>query len=98
MEGAIKSHTMKHLVNNKLISTYQHRFVNKRASVTNLLLSQEFITLSLQKNNWVDILFTDFEKAFDKVLHRFLIYKAQAYGIDGNILEWIKSFLSGRKQ
>ena len=47
---------------------------------------------------WVDVLFTDFEKAFDKVLHRFLVHKAQAYGIDGKILEWIKAFLYGRKQ
>ena len=38
----------------------------------------------------------DISKAFDKVWHRGLIRKLQAYGISGKILSIIKSFLSDR--
>ena len=34
----------------------------------------------------------DFEKAFDKVPHRRLISKLQAYGIRSKILLWITDF------
>ena len=39
-----------------------------------------------------------FKKAFDKVPHQRLIYKAEQYGIKGDIINWIKSFLSSRTQ
>src|SRR3989442_494648 len=40
----------------------------------------------------------DFAKAFDKVSHNKLIYKLHSYGFQGDVLNWIKSFLSDRTQ
>ena len=40
----------------------------------------------------------DYAKAFDTVPHKRRLYKLQAYGIKGQLLEWIKSFLKNRKQ
>ena len=40
----------------------------------------------------------DFAKAFDTVSHAKLLHKAEAYGIGGEILAWLKSFLSNRTQ
>ena len=40
----------------------------------------------------------DFAKAFDRVCHRGLIIKLEAYGFHGNLLAWLKDFLSHRKQ
>ena len=37
-------------------------------------------------------------KAFDTVPHRRLIEKLKVYGIEGDILKWIKAFLSNRLQ
>ena len=45
-----------------------------------------------------DVIYLDFAKAFDSVSHEKLIYKLQAYGICGDLLEWIKNFLFDRKQ
>ena len=40
----------------------------------------------------------DFAKAFDKVLHRRLLYKLNYYGISGLTLHWISDFLTNRTQ
>ena len=45
-----------------------------------------------------DIIFTDFSKAFDSVPHKRLMVKLEGYGINGDILRWIRSFLTGRTQ
>ena len=45
-----------------------------------------------------DVVVMDFAKAFDKVAHNRLFYKLSSYGVKGNTLGWIGSFLSGRSQ
>ena len=40
----------------------------------------------------------DFAKAFDTVPHKRLLLKISKYGIKGQVLDWIKSFLSKRRQ
>jgi ribonuclease P/MRP protein subunit RPP40 len=40
----------------------------------------------------------DFQKAFDKVPHQQLLQKLSSSGITGRTHQWIKSWLSGRKQ
>jgi hypothetical protein len=47
--------------------------------------------------NQIDLILLDFSKAFDKVPHERLLYKAQYYGIDGSTLLWIRDFLSSRE-
>jgi len=45
----------------------------------------------------IDVLYSDFEKAFDKVPHIRLISKLYSYGINKTIVKWIQDFLSGRR-
>jgi len=42
--------------------------------------------------------YLDFLKAFDKVPHRRMLAKLEAYGISGKVLYWINAFLSNRRQ
>ena len=42
--------------------------------------------------------FCDVSKAFDRAWIRGLIYKLEKYGVRGDILEWFKTDLTGRKQ
>lgn len=46
----------------------------------------------------VDIVYLDFAKDFDTVPHQRLIKKLESYGIKGDVLNWIRDFLRGRKQ
>ena len=63
-----------------------------------ILTSVEYWTDEIQKGNPVDVLYVDFKKAFDQVPHKRLLTKLKAYGITGKLLNWIYSFLVGRKQ
>ena len=94
----IKNEFMKHILSNKLLSKHQHGFVNKKACVTNLLETMDFLTHSVSLKLAVDALFLDFAKAFDKVPHKRLLQKLEVYGIEGNLLNWVKSFLTNRSQ
>jgi len=46
----------------------------------------------------VDIIYTDFEKAFDKVPHRRLLNKLCSYGFNDELVNWIRAFLCNRLQ
>lgn len=46
----------------------------------------------------IDVIYLDFQKAFDTVPHKRLIHKFKGYGIRGNLLLWIEDFLHERKQ
>ena len=46
----------------------------------------------------MDAIYFDFAKAFDNVSHERLLSKLKSHGINGKVLEWIKVFLSNRRQ
>ena len=53
---------------------------------------------ALEEGKTVDVVNLDFSKAFDKVSHYHLLKKLESYGIKGNVLSWIKDFLTNLKQ
>ena len=89
---------MEHFVENNVIPQEQHGFVNKRSCLTNLLETLEDITKWQDLGIPIDEIYLDFAKAFDKVPHQRLTYKLERLGINGVLLAWIESFLSGRSQ
>ena len=63
-----------------------------------MLIFMETVTNYLDSGYPVDVIYLDFQKAFDKVPHKRLLMKLQVYGIDEELLRWIKGRLSGRRQ
>ena len=55
-------------------------------------------SLALESGNSVDVIYLDLRKTFDCVPHRRLLSKLQSYGVTGKLLDWIKDFLTNRKQ
>ena len=51
----------------------------------------------LENGGQIDVVYSDFEKAFDKVRHTRLISKLRSYGINTVIIDWITDFLQARK-
>lgn len=98
MEKIIRSKIIEHLKKNNLIHSSQHGFRNGRSCLTNLLEVLEDWTKIIDEGSCIDILYLDLKKAFDTVPHQRLLLKLKAYGIDGKLHGWIKSFLVGRTQ
>ena len=46
----------------------------------------------------VDVIYLDFQKAFDKVPHQRLILKLKSHGMGNSIINWIEQWLTYRKQ
>ena len=97
-EKTVKDHVLSHLLNNNLLSPYQHGFRPGHSCVTNLLTVIDSWTQALDEGIAVDNIYLDFTKAFDKVPHKRLLVKLAAYGINGEILWWLENFLSNRRQ
>ena len=97
-ENIIHSKILNHCINNSLISSQQHGFLNKRSTTTNLVRYLDHWTRILDDNKSLDIMYVDVEKAFDSVSHVKLLYKLSRMGIGGNVHGWLKCFLTGRTQ
>ena len=67
-----------HLMLNGLVTDDQHGFLPGRDW-----------TLALETNKALDVIYTDFSKAFDSVAHNPLILKLKSMGIVGDLLSWI---------
>ena len=52
----------------------------------------------MNDGNETDVIYLNYVKAFDKVYHKLLLQKLEAYSITGRIYQWIRSFLSNRHQ
>ncbi len=66
-----------------MIVKEQHGFLPKRSCVSNLLECMDIVSEILEEDGSADILYLDFQKAFDSVPHTRLLRKLEAYGIAG---------------
>ena len=94
LETIVKSKLVNYFVKNNLFSTRQHGFCANHSCATQLINVLDQWTLALDSGNSVDIIYLDFQKAFDRVPHARLM----SYGIDGALLKWIENFLVNRRQ
>lgn len=81
-----------------LIIPNQHGFLKQKSIQTNMLTYIDFIYNNLENGFEVDSVYTDFSKGFDKINHSLLLKKLYYYGISGNLLNWLDSFLTNRTQ
>jgi len=96
-ESIVKDTVSSYLSDNNLVILL-HGFVPRRSCCTQLLHALNDWTLSIDERLSTDVVYFDFSKAFDSVLHTRLLLTLQAYGINGQLLNWFKSFLTGRCQ
>ena len=97
-ERVVRQRIVDHLEDNNLITNSQHGFRKGRSCLSQLLIHVDDILQNLLEGNDTDAIYVDYAKAFDKVDHELLLAKVQSYGIQGKVLEWLRSFLSHRVQ
>lgn len=80
------------------ITTEQHGFLRGRSTISNLACFTDYVLSNMEGGGQVDVIYTDFEKAFDRVDHAILLTKLQYLGIHGDLLRWTASYLKNRSQ
>ena len=58
----------------------------------------EEITKWIDEGSPLDIIYLDFQKAFDKVPHQRLLLKLKGNGIGDGIIDWIEQWVTDRRQ
>jgi len=81
-----------------IITDVQHDFMSGKSITTNLLVLQNYILQAFRTGLQVDVIYTDFSKAFDKVDHCVLSSKLFNLGIRNPFHSWLVSFITGRQQ
>ena len=83
-----------------LISLQQHGFMDGRSVQTNLLELTHYVhqVLDQSLSPQIDIIYTDFEKAVDKISHNKLLSKMNALGFSDAFLQLLGLYLWQREQ
>ena len=97
-ETIITNRIVAHLEERKLLKNSQHGFRRNRSCLTNLLEFFNTVISDVDEYKAYDVIYLDFQKAFDTVPHQRLLEKLRAHGIRGNLLTWITNWLSNRQQ
>jgi retron-type reverse transcriptase len=87
-----------HLDCNKLLYDNQFGFQRGKSTEHNLIKAVNYIGDSINSGKFCIGVFFDLKKAFDVVSHDILLKKLHKMGIQGNALEWFKSYLNNRRQ
>jgi len=81
-----------------LLSQQQYGFCNNHSTSLAITDLYENLPHNLEKELISCVLFLHLRKAFDSVSHSILLTKLEHYGVRGNALKLIQSYLSNRKQ
>ena len=98
LEKIITQKIHQHLITNNLQNKNQHGFTPKKSTITNLIEALNIWTEALSHGLPIDIIYLDFQKAFDTVPHQRLLNQLSNFGISGNVHSWIKNYLHNRTQ
>ncbi|CAM5098212.1 unnamed protein product [Eretmochelys imbricata] len=96
LKPIVKNRIVRHIDEHNLLGKSQHGFCKGKSCLTNLLEFFEGVTKHV--GDPVDIMFLDFQKAFDKVPHQRLLSKVSCHEIRGKVLSWIVNWLKDKKQ
>ena len=81
-----------------LIGELQFGFRKNKNTTSELLTLFDTIMEAKEEKKEILVLLYDLSSAFDTVNHEILLTKLEIYGLNKCALNWVKSFLDGRKQ
>lgn len=97
-ESIIHSRLLSHCLENDIITERQGAYLKGDSTIHQLLYIVHHIKQNWGKGHITHGFFLDISAAFDKIWHKGLITKLNTIGIEGNLLNLLKSYLSNRQQ
>ena len=97
-ERACTDQLVKYLEENDLISRSQHAYRKGHSTLTCLVEIVNQLYESIDKGHHTAIAKLDLSKAFDSISHTLLLHKLANLGLSEKSLNYIKSYLTNRKQ
>jgi hypothetical protein len=97
-ERVVYNKLYNYLDGHKLLTERNSGFKKSDGTTNQLVHMLNYIYSEIDKRRDVAVIFLDISKAFDKVYHAGLLFKLKQLGIEGNLLKWLESYLSNRKQ
>lgn len=83
---------------NHIVIADQHDFRPGKSTVTSSVVFTSFISEIIEVGGQVDVVYTDFKKAFYTINYYFLIKTFKSLGIGNPLISSLKSYLFNRKQ
>ena len=81
------------------LNEHQHGFLANKSCTTNLISLSDSINTALHNKIGTDIIYFDFQKAFDTVKHDLILKKLKnQFNINGCLLRFISNYLKDRTQ
>lgn len=96
MERLVTNRLNWFLEKNKLLNNNQSGFRNGRSTQDNIVRLYDQINKFIKTQGCTLAVFLDFEKAYDMIWRPGLLVKLKRLGINGKLLNYVKSFLSDR--
>ena len=81
-----------------ILNSNQRGFRKNNSTTNTTAKCLDTIYQSINTRNISIATYIDFSKAFDTVAHGILLEKLKLLGIRGNVLEWLRNYLTNRKQ
>ena len=99
-ERVVRRALVTHLEMQDLLPADQHGFREYRSTLTQLLSHWDQVLDHLEQGEAVDVIYTDFSKAFDKCETNVLLHTLRECGVKGRVGLWLAAFLdpNTRKQ
>ena len=98
LERVVREQMLTYLFDHDILPRNQHGFLSKKSTVTNLLECLDEWSTNFDNKLQSDVIYLDYSKCFDTVVHDKLLYKLRRYGFCGSAFKWLESFLVNRYQ
>ena len=89
---------IEHMEANSPISPYQWGFCKGKSTTGALALAVDQWHRQLEESNDICTVFFDYQKAFDTVPHRHLLFKLETLGVNSYVIRWLTHYLCKRYQ
>ena len=92
-EKVLRRVLVTHLEASGVLPDGQHGFGEQRSTLTQLMAHWDQVLDLLEQGQTVDVIYTDFAKAFDKCETNMLLHTLRDCGVKGKLGKWIAAFL-----